>query len=213
LRKRWKEVVTIGTHILDVLDADIRGCVGKPNPEDMLITLYIDFWRALKLRAGTSSGFSGLSEYLFFRYVLFFIETTFGIKLVAQQCTKDTCIFQADSVLVTRDVRVSQFDSTAPNQKTDIAIFTRQNEPTGWRLVSAFEIKIGITGPVELTRMFERLNLLLRCSKANVFPVVFNSLNTAPQYKSAFDLFCSQSSARAFVISKSYANDACYLAR
>ena len=199
--------------MLDVLDSKILECVGKDNPEDELIQIYIDFWTALKERVGTSRGFTGLSEYVFFRYVIGFVDKQLGVKLTPQQCTKETCVFESQSLLVTRDVWLSQFDASAPKQKSDIAIFTRADETTHWRLASVFEIKVGITGPVKLSETFERMNMLLGSSQAFAFLIIFNSLNSGPQYRVALDHFCSDWSGRAFVISKTYPSGARYGSR
>lgn len=200
----------MGTKVLDVLDSEILGCIEKDHPEHELIQLYIDLWRALKPRVGTSSGFTGLSEYIFVRYIIGYIGKRFGLILRPYQCTRDTCIFEADTLLLTHDVFLSQFDSSAPKQKSDVALFTRTNKRAQWRLASVFEIKIGITGPIKLKEMFERLNVLLASSQALVFPIIFNSMNSGPQYKVGLDRFCYEWPGRGFVISKTYRAGAGY---
>ena len=125
----------IGVDIFDALDAQILKCVDGEDAEDLLIGFYVDFWRALKERVGTSSHFTGMSEYLFFRYVLKRLEHRRGITFVAQECTADTCIFQSEELLLTRDVYVSKFDPTAPKQKPDIALFFRTDPAAPWQLL------------------------------------------------------------------------------
>lgn len=192
-----------GIDVLDILDREIGRCLDQQVPEDILITLYIDFWRTLKQRVGTSSGFSGMAEYLFFRYVLKRIERHCSTTFVVEQCTSDTCIFSSDSLLLTSDLSISKFDTHAPVQKTDIALFARRGKTDPWRIIAAFEIKIGIGGPTQLNGLVTRLSSVLACSKALVFPVVFNSLNMGAQYKRQLDRFCERSEGRAFIISRS----------
>jgi hypothetical protein len=69
----------VGIDMLDILGAEIGKCLDQQAPEDILINLYIDFWRTLKQRVGTSSGFNGMSDYLVFRYLLKRIERHFGM--------------------------------------------------------------------------------------------------------------------------------------
>jgi hypothetical protein len=199
----------IGADVFDALDAQILKCVDRQDAEDLLIGFYVDLWRALKKRVGTSSNFTGMSEYLFFRYVLKRLEHRCGITFVAQECTADTCIFQSEELLLTRDVYVSKFDPIAPKQKPDIALFFRPERVAPWQLLAAFEVKIGIDRS-SLNKMLLQLNELLACPEVLVFPVVFNSLNVGPQFKSELDAFCQRSKPRAFVISKRYTNNAKY---
>jgi hypothetical protein len=174
--------------------------------EDILINLYIDFWRTLKQRVGTSSGFNGMSDYLVFRYLLKRIERHFGMTFAVEQCTPNTCIFSSECLLLTSNVTISKFDSHAPEQKTDIAVFTRNSIIDPWRIIAAFEIKIGVGDQKILNDMLRCFSSLLTCSDALVFPVVFNSLNVGPQYKSQLDTFCERSNGRAFIISRSDLN-------
>src|SRR5258705_11015853 len=109
----------VGIDTLEILDEEIDKCLGQKGPEDVLIKLYIDFWRTLKQRVGNSSGFSGLSEYLIFRYILKRIQQQFGIIFTVEQCTPDTCIFSSEFLLLTSDLFISKFDQDAPHQKMD----------------------------------------------------------------------------------------------
>jgi hypothetical protein len=196
----------VGIDTLDVLDAEIDRCLDQKAPEDILIKLYIDFWRTLKQRVGNSSGFSGVSEYLIFRYVLKRIEQQFGAIFTVEQCTPDTCIFSSEFLLLTSDLVISKFDPDAAHQRTDIALFARDGKLYQWRIVGAFEIKIGIGSPTTLNDMLTRFTTLLSCSQVLVFAVVFNSLNVGAQYKIQLGGFCERSNGRASVISKSDLN-------
>ena len=62
--------------VFDILDGKIQEIIDKKdeNPEKALADLYWGFFNMLKDKVGTSSGYSGLSEYLFYRYIMFYLE-------------------------------------------------------------------------------------------------------------------------------------------
>lgn len=195
----------IGTDLLDVLDGEVVKRIGEENAEDSLISLYVDVWASLKQRAGTSSGFGGVGEYLFLRYVLNYIERRYRIMLAVERCTLDTCVFRSDSLLLTHDVDISTHDRNCPKQKPDIALFIRTEDT--WRLAAAFEIKTSVSGPKDIEKMLCRFDSLLANTSSLVFPVPFNAGDRiTTMYKKEFDDFCDRSGDRAFVISKAQAN-------
>ncbi len=64
----------VATKVFNLLDHHIEECLQDDAPENTLIKMYWDWSNVLKKRAGISSGFTGLSECIFFRYILRSIE-------------------------------------------------------------------------------------------------------------------------------------------
>lgn len=94
--------------ILNLLDQRIEQCLSVENPEKELITTYFELWSSLKERVGTSAGFTGLSEYLFFRYVLRRIEQRTQTHFKAEKHTNETYIFRSADFLLTHDFNIAQ---------------------------------------------------------------------------------------------------------
>jgi len=60
----------VANDVLNLWDQRIEQSLQAEYADDVLIDTYFELWAALKDRVGTSSGFTGFSEYLFFRYIL-----------------------------------------------------------------------------------------------------------------------------------------------
>lgn len=181
--------------IFSVLDAICREAISKENSEEYLINAYEGFFNEVKLKVGTSSGYTGISEYLFFRCIKFMIEEKVQGNLEPFPNTLDTYTFKSNSIVLTHDVFVNSFNNSLPRQKTDIAIF---NEVNGTHsLLGAFQIKVYITNDEKLNDELSKLNDLLLNSKAYLFMILFNK-----QYPNKFESFCNKSTNRAYIISK-----------
>lgn len=185
----------LGNKIIDVIDTEVKSVIGCPDPEQKLMELYWDFWRQLKERAGTSSGFTGISEYLFFSYVRFYIERCIGGKFVAKPITNDFYSFQNKSIILTHDIDIQKINNALPSYKADIALFS--NRDMDKQLIGALEIKVYISDRDILNNLLRRFRSLYKKTNSMLFSILFNR-----QYQSKFDQFASQLSNRFFIISE-----------
>ena len=131
--------------IFEILDEIIEDFIGKEQAERSLTDTYFEFWIKLKeKKVGTASGFTGLSEYLFFRYILKYIEDELNLEFHPHKETPDTFSFRSKEVAMTHDIDISKFIDVK-NQKADIAIFTIANND--YKLIAAFQLKIYLSSP------------------------------------------------------------------
>lgn len=176
-------------------DEYIKRCLGDSHAEDALIDAYFEFWMGLKKRVGTASGFTGLSEYLFFRYILMSLEQHTGQLFIPAERTKDTYIFRSSSLMLTHDVNIADFVNVK-NQKADIAVFSIE-EKNHYHLLACFEIKTYVEDRKKLQKILQDFDYLGLHTEAFLFPIMFNR-----QYAIELDGFCAKYPGRAFVISK-----------
>lgn len=182
--------------VFDLLDQHIEECLHDDEAEKALIETYWEWWRALKNRVGTSSGYTGFSEYLFFRYILKRIEYRAGTSFKVEECTKDTSIFRSQQIILTHDVDIARFVDV-DRQKTDIAVLSSSG--TGnYQLVAAFELKVYITDRNVINDLISRLDYLGQHTDSLLFPIFFFS---KPQYNNEVSKFCEKYPERAFIIS------------
>lgn len=163
--------------VFDILDGKIQEIIDKKdeNPEKALADLYWGFFNMLKDKVGTSSGYSGLSEYLFYRYIMFYLEKNINNvdqkKFLPNQRTKDTEVFywdNMDELIITHDVNINAY--VGINQKTDIALFVKQNN--NMVLIAGFQIKIFIKDQNIYNDEIKKLEELTGCKDALVLEIL-----------------------------------------
>ncbi len=185
--------------IFEILDEIIVDFIGKEHAERRLTATYFEFWTTLKEQVGTASGFTGLSEYLFFWYILKYIENELNLEFHPHKETPDTFSFRSKEVAMTHDIEISKFIDVK-NQKTDIAIFTIVNND--YKLIAAFQLKIYISSPYVLQNDLLKLEDLGEKTSALLFEILFKKPTKAG--KKQLLEFCNKGKyrGRAFVISK-----------
>ena len=185
--------------IFEILDEIIEDFIGKEHAERGLTATYFEFGTTLKEQVGTASGFTGLSEYLFFRYILKYIEDELNLNFHPHKETPDTFSFRSKEVAMTHDIGISKFIDVK-NQKTDIAIFTIVNND--YKLIAAFQLKIYISSPDVLQNDLLKLEDLGEKTSALLFEILFTEPTKAGKNKLLE--FCNKGKykERAFVISK-----------
>jgi hypothetical protein len=178
----------------------LRAMEGK-NAESILHDAYIEFWTKVKQKVGTSSQFTGVAEYLLFRYIMKYVEQNMNIKFNPHEETPDTFSFRSKNMLMTHDIDISKF-MPGPIQRPhrpDIAVFAVTGN--GFRLLAVFELKIFISSPNLLVADLARLRRLGETG-ALLFEVIL-AKPTVGGKKLLFE-FCSspELTGRAFVVSK-----------
>ena len=205
-------------NIFQSLDEIVARSLGDSNAESILTDAYFGFWQAIKRKVGTSSQFTGIAEYLFFRYIMRYIERELPTKLQPHQETPYTFSFRSRNILMTHDIDISKFRleevqktdvsvhtgrltyrPPPKKQRTDIAVFAQTSHAL--RLLAAFELKIFISTRAALEGDLERLQSL---SETGV--LLFEILLSEPTAAEKRRLveFCHSPGlvGRAFVISK-----------
>jgi len=181
-----------------VFDDTIDKLLDSENPEAALTEAYFSFWNRLKTEVGTASGFTGLSEYLFFKYIQKTLERKLGIEFQPHRETANTFSLRAGDIVLTHDIDISRFIKIKP-QKTDIAIFVQKGGE--YELITAFQLKIYITNHAALMDDLKKLDeIAAACPKARVYEILLNP----PSKKGVVELrqFCEKYSGRAGVVSK-----------
>jgi hypothetical protein len=181
--------------MLDELDRVAQESLNHVRPEDVLINFYGEMWLELKQRACTSAGFTGVSEYLFFRAIVFMLEDMTGEKFLPDQISKDAFLLKSPTFILTKDLNLKTVNSQLPNARTDIAVF--QRGPSDPQLLGAFEHKLYVSGPDVLNELFQRLGDLAERTESLIFPVLCNK-----QYVPEVDSFCASHDGRAFAIGR-----------
>lgn len=179
--------------LFKILDDYVEDCLGKDSPENLLIEYYSDVWKKLKQQVGTSSGYSGLSEYLFFRYIMAKIYDLTGESFKPEpfKRTSETFIFESPSFIMTHDIDIANYVEVE-RQRTDIAIFSREK-----RLLGAFEVKIFVSSPSVIKEMKSRFENLAEQTSSYLFGIFFDK-----QYIGEFEKICDNYPGRVFIISK-----------
>ena len=187
--------------ILDTLDHVAKESLVTDCPEDALIEFYEELWTELKMRNCTSSGFTGVSEYLFYRAICYYLEDINGQGLSSEGLTEYTQYRQSDKLIVTHDIDLRKINPILPEMRSDIAIFRRDNaSDTCHQLIGVFEVKIYISGPGVRDDLLHRFDRLMRKTDAAMFAILF-----CPQYIDYISEYYSNSKYkdRVFIISKS----------
>jgi len=181
--------------VFDLLDAHVKRCVEEsvPEPETVLARTYRQFGNALKQRVGTSSGFTGLSEYLFFRYILRYIEERTHASFTLDT-SKSITLFRSSSLLLTHDANIARLIDVE-QQRPDIAVFAPRGAG-GYSLLAAFELKIYFNSPHVLSEALDKFSTLAQHTDALLFLILLGGM----QYKRELDKFCRTHEGRAFVI-------------
>jgi len=178
---------------LEDLDRVARNSLQKRQPEKILFKYYKDLWDSLKKTACTSAGFTGVSEYLFFRAIVFKLETETGEKFEAKPVTTDTRKLASKSMTITRDVNLQHINSKLPQMRTDIAVFKNFGDIR--KLVAAMELKLYISSPGVLANMFKRLESLTDQTDSLVFSILWST-----QYREEINRFYEKLPGRYYVI-------------
>lgn len=186
----------LSNQLFKVLDDYVDKCNLEYSPENQLIDGYFDIWEGLKQRVGSSAGYTGVSEYLFFQYILKKISHLTGESFEPIKRTKYTYIFQSKKFTMTHDVDIANYLEDVNNQRTDIAIFSNDGD-TPKRLLGAFEIKIYVTSKDIISNMINRFENLGAQTNSYLFGVFFYKM-----YVDKFEEFCKRYSGRASIISK-----------
>lgn len=179
------------------IDDLVKNHLRDSEPEKALFNIYSIHWEKTKESVCTSSGFTGFTEMLFFRYVIQYMESQLDEKFKAEKHSKDTKFFRSENYIVTRDIFINKFLVNAPRYKPDIAILrTYKNRPP--KLLAAFEIKTYISDHKVLDNMINKLKNLFDSSNAYIF-IALNS----KQYTDELYEFCSKDGhkGRIFIIS------------
>jgi len=177
--------------VLDRFDEIAQEALRQSAAEVFLIERYFEFWHALKKRVGTAANFTGLSELLFFRYLLFALKAKGEDFCAVPSGSSGGTAYRGQSLLLTHDADISAH-ADVPRMRTDIAIFTADSR----KLVAAFEVKIYLSDRSvldDLKLRFERL----ASSGSLLLAVLFE-----PQYQKELDAFCAEHPDQAFVLSK-----------
>ncbi len=99
--------MTISGHVQDIferLDSLVMACLQPKAAEWELAAVYAGFGKQLKQKVGTDSNFTGLSEYLFFRFLDPSIEDRVDLRFAAEAATRFTYQFRAGPLMMTHDV-------------------------------------------------------------------------------------------------------------
>jgi len=127
----------IGRYFLAQLDNHLSSNLETLTGHDVW-RIYSDFWHLLKEFKGNANGFTGLSEYLLFRYVYYML----GGSFTRQPCPESKDLYQFvseadDSLIIGQSMRLVV---EGRRYYPDIAIFHHG------RLVAVCSIKIYLTG-------------------------------------------------------------------
>jgi len=180
-------------------DSVVEGALGSRTAERALAAAYWTFWRDLKRRVGTASGFTGLAEYLFVRFFVRALERGLAEPFVPFRLTEHTYGFRAGHAIITHDSEISRYVPSARKRKPDLCIFAEHDN--GARLVAAAQIKIYVAAPANLKSDLGCLRLLGRDSDALLFQILL--AKPSVDQVTALRAFCSDEfSHRAFVISE-----------
>ncbi len=179
-------------------DGEVEALLGSENPEAALTEAYFAFWNRLKKEVGTASGFTGLSEYLFLKYIQKSLERDLGLVFEPHQETDNTYSLRAENIILTHDIDIARFVKIKP-QKTDIAVFLQKEGKI--ELIAAFQLKIYISSPGALSDDLRKLGDIADAfPRAHVYEILLNP----PSKKGVEELqeFCVKYSGRAGVVSK-----------
>jgi hypothetical protein len=181
--------------LVTAIDAFVDHHLQSATPESDLFKGYRHFFKHLKAFAGTSSGFTGLLEVLFFRFILKDLEKRLGLKFQVTKASEETNYFQAAEIILTHDIDVDRFAHKG-RAKPDVAIFRHRG--LTYDLLAAFQIKIYINTKKNLETDLECLGRLGAASDAELYEVI---CSRSRQYCDRLSSFCQRFEHRAFVIS------------
>ena len=187
----------LGSTILDEIDKAVENVLGRCDAEQHLMGLYKEFWNEMKLRGGTSAGFTGLSEYVFFSYIRSSIEKHIGktFEPFSPKPSSEVYSYRLDSIRLTHDVSISYIDETLSNYRIDIALFLVQEGRAS--IIAAFEIKTYVSSRTVLNNVFKRFRDLWSETDCKFYPILYE-----PQYCSEVNLLSREFGDRFFPISK-----------
>ena len=100
--------MSTGSVVFDTLDQKIEELLYEDHAEKGLIELYSDLGLTLQSRAGTASGVTGLSEYVFFQFIKRRLEEIAGTPFVGERLGVPY-IFKSKNILLTHDIDISKF--------------------------------------------------------------------------------------------------------
>ena len=182
--------------VFESLDEIVSTSLDRDDAEGFLACAYGMFCENLKGRLGTSRYFSGVSEYLFFTYIMRYIERHMGIKF-RPEGEGDTRLFRSNNIVMTHDISTSRFIGGEGFQ-TDIAVFVKSSD--GHRLVAAFEMKVTSPNYEALKGDVEKLKELGNRTSSLLFEILIHK--PTKQAQTMLREFCEMHRGRAFVISK-----------
>ncbi len=140
-------------HAIRSFFSEIDECLKRElqtdHVEKPLMDAYTDFWAFIKEKSGNSGGFTGLSEYLFFRFMGLYLETKLGLSFSTCEKTKDTRIFEDEDLIISHGGKIRNVSDTLEAMNTDMVVF--QKRPGGViTLLAAYELKIYFSTPEAL---------------------------------------------------------------
>lgn len=167
--------------VFNKLDEFVESVLKKERIEEHLIDYYLKFGNELRERIGKAAGFTGLTEYLFFRVVLRKLETELKTNFLpvpeensAGNKEEKTKSFYSEKLKVrlTHDIKIQGYFNT--KQQPDISIMRKRENDNKQvnELVAVFEIKTVI--PDKLSKFKESIEKLSGLTKiGNAPPYIF----------------------------------------
>ena len=110
----------IAKPMLEIVDKRIRKIVDEGADFRLLRDLYLkSFWEKIKDIAGTSAGFTGLSEYIILRTIMDFLEKELEVKFHVLEKTKDVRFFVSSDrkILITHSISINKGMKNAVQKK------------------------------------------------------------------------------------------------
>ena len=180
--------------VFSEIDKFIDSVLKEEKIEERLIDYYTEFYDKMKEKVGTSSGFFGISEYLFFRAVLRSLEEKLNIQFKevgseynkywqhdknGKRTQKESNTFSFYSqyqfkIRMTHSISIKQINEDLKKsfqniKRPDIAIIKNDNE-----LVAVFEIKIEKVSPSAFEKSIKDFEDLKNLSpRPLIFYIIF----------------------------------------
>jgi len=162
-------------------------------PPEQVVGMARNGWTASIGITGRHGPDYALSEYLFFRYILRYIEERTHASFTLDT-SKSITLFRSSSLLLTHDANIARLIDVE-QQRPDIAVFAPRGAG-GYSLLAAFELKIYFNSPHVLSEALDKFSTLAQHTDALLFLILLGGM----QYKRELDKFCRTHEGRAFVI-------------
>lgn len=187
--------MSINNSILEALEKVAQESSKSPKPEQVLFDFYTNLSCDLKKNACTSTGFTGVAEYLFFRTIVSMLKNVKNEEFKPEKVTKETCMLKSSTLILTHDLNLKNINGILPKMRPDVAIF--QNIEDAPKLVAVFEVKLWITDGNILENLLKRLKQLYESHDVLLFLVLPNKKNN---YWEPVNNFFNNHQERSFVI-------------
>ena len=165
--------------------------------------LYLKFRNRLKSDVGTSSGFTGLSEYLITRLLKRHLERNLQITFESKEQTRDIYQFYEKrnnvDVLLWHGANVRDILKLNRNIHPDLAVLTKDAK-NQHKLHAVFEIKIYKVSPKSFENSIKNLKAIQKKSKNTLFFVVVLFAISAYKKRGKFMKFLEKNPDKAFLI-------------